>query len=152
METIIVSACLLGENTKYNGKNNYDPRIEKIKENYDIIPVCPEVFGGMSIPREPSELIKGLAYSKSGKDVNNYFVKGANSVVNIAKYMHVRKAILMDRSPSCGVKEIYDGYFTSRLIPGEGFTTSYLKKIGVECYTLDDFISLFLSENKDDQE
>ena len=73
METIIVSACLLGENTKYNGGNNYDSRIEKLKEKYNIIPICPESFGGLKIPREPSEIQGSFVVSKSGKDVTSVF-------------------------------------------------------------------------------
>ena len=137
METIIVSACLLGENTKYNGGNNYDPRIEKLKEKYNIIPICPESFGGLKIPREPSEIQGAFVVSKSGKDVTNEFNEGAHKVINIINYMHVKKAILMDRSPSCGVTKIYNGKFNGTLIQGLGYTARLLKEKGVELYTID---------------
>ena len=142
METIIVSACLLGENTKYNGGNNYDSRIEKLKEKYNIIPICPESFGGLKIPREPSEIQGSFVVSKSGKDVTNQFNEGAHKVINIVNFMHVKKAVLMDRSPSCGVNKIYNGKFSHTLIDGQGYTARLLKEKGVELYTIDDIDKL----------
>lgn len=147
METIIVSACLLGEKTRYDGRGNYNPLIEKIKQNYDIIPVCPEVLGGLSIPREPSELINGFAYSKSGKDVNNNHTNGAAKVMNIVNYLHIKKAILMDRSPSCGVNQIYNGYFVNKLKDGEGITTRTLRNAGVECLTIEEFVAKYIKKD-----
>ena len=148
METIIVSACLLGDKCRYDGKDNYNSKIELVKEKYDIVPICPEVFGGMSIPREPTELKNGLPYSKSGKDVNSYFLKGTKKVLNVVRYQHVTKAILVEKSPSCGVHEIHNGYFNGGLIKGEGYTTKELKHLNVECYTLDEFIEKFIKENE----
>ncbi len=149
METIIVSACLLGDKTRYDGKSNYNPKIELIKENYDIIPICPEVMGGMKIPREPTELKNGLPYSKSGKDVNSYFLRGTKQIINIVKYKHITKAILVEKSPSCGVHQIHNGLFNGGLIDGEGYATKELKNHKVDCYTLDEFIELFLTKKED---
>lgn len=137
METIIVSACLLGDNVKYNGGNNYDSRIEKLKEVYDIIPICPETFGGMKRPREPSEIRNGTVISRSGKDVTKYFEEGANQVINIVNFKKIKKALLMDRSPSCGVNEIYNGTFSKRLIKGQGYTTQRLAEMGIRLFTMD---------------
>ena len=94
---ILVSACLLGENCKYNGKNNYSERVAKYLEGHEVIPVCPEVLGGLPTPRDPSE---------------------------------IDLAILQSRSPSCGVKQIYDGSFTGKLIPGQGVFAQLLEKNG----------------------
>ena len=88
METIIVSACLIGENTKYNGGNNYDPRVEKLKEKYNIVPICPESFGGLKSPRDPSEIVGSSVMSKSGKDVTREFNEGAHKVINIVKILY----------------------------------------------------------------
>ena len=149
MQTIIVSACLLGENVKYNGGNNYDPRIEKLKEVYDIIPVCPETFGGLKRPREPSEIRNIKVVSRSGKDVTKFFEEGARQVLNIIEFKNVKKALLMDRSPSCGVNQIYNGTFSKKLIPGQGYTAKRLLEKGVKLYTLDNIDELIASADDD---
>ena len=137
METILVSACLLGDNVKYDGKNNYDERVEALKEIYDIVPICPEVFGGLPIPRIPSEIKNGAIINKEGKDVTHQFNEGAHKVMNIVNFFHIKKALLMDRSPSCGVTKIYNGKFNGTLIDGMGYTAQLLKDKGVKLYTLD---------------
>ena len=148
METILVSACLLGDNVKYNGKNNYDERIEKLKELFDIVPICPEVFGGLPTPRIPSEIKGENVVNEKGKDVTYEFNKGAHKVINIVNFCHVRKALLMDRSPSCGVNKIYNGKFNGTLIDGMGYTAKLLKAKGVQLYTLDNIDELIKSKGK----
>ncbi len=148
METILVSACLLGENVKYNGKNNYDERIEKLKDLFDIVPICPEVFGGLPTPRIPSEIKGENVVNEKGKDVTYEFNKGAHKVINIVNFCHVRKALLMDRSPSCGVNKIYNGKFNGTLIDGMGYTAKLLKAKGVQLYTLDSIDELIESKGK----
>lgn len=148
MEAIIVSACLLGDNVKYNGGNNFDPRIEELLKYYDIIPICPETFGGLRIPREPSELRHGEAFFKSGKNVTHQFDEGAHKVINIVNFKHVKKAVLMERSPSCGVHKIYNGKFEGKLIDGQGYTTQLLLQNGVEVYTIDEIDKLLESKIK----
>ncbi len=151
MEKILVSACLLGENCKYNGKNNYIEKIEIIKKHFNIIPICPESLGGLSIPRDPSEINKnGLVYSKKGKDVTKNFVLGKNRVINIAKYFKIKKAILKERSPSCGVNSVYDGTFSGVTIKGSGITATSLKELGLTLYTeetLDSLINEITTNN-----
>ncbi|MBQ9266285.1 MAG: DUF523 domain-containing protein [Bacilli bacterium] len=137
METILVSACLLGDNVKYDGKNNYDEKVEALKEIYDIVPICPEVFGGLPIPRVPSEIKNGSIINKEGKDVTHQFNDGAHKVINIVNFLHIKKALLMDRSPSCGVTKIYNGRFNGTLIDGMGYTAQLLKEKGVKLYTID---------------
>lgn len=137
METILVSACLLGDNVKYNGGNNYDSRVEKLKELYNIVPICPEVFGGLPTPRIPSEIKNGTVINKEGRDVTFNFNDGAHKVINIVNYLHIKKALLMDRSPSCGVTRIYNGRFNNTLIDGMGYTAQLLKEKGLKLYTLD---------------
>lgn len=148
METILVSACLLGDNVKYNGKNNYDERIEKLKELFDIVPICPEVFGGLPTPRIPSEIKGENVVNEKGKDVTYEFNKGAHKVINIVNFCHIRKALLMDRSPSCGVNKIYNGKFNGTLIDGMGYTAKLLKAKGVQLYTLDNIDELIESKGK----
>ncbi len=146
METIIVSACLLGDNVKYNGGNNYTEEIEKLKELYDIIPVCPEVFGGLKIPRDPSEIKGNSVVSNKGKNVTKEFIKGANDVINIVKYKKIKYAILKENSPSCGVHQIYDGNFKKKLILGQGITTQKLVELGVQVYSENEIDKLLVLE------
>ena len=142
METILISACLLGDNVKYNGGNNYDERIEKLKEYYDIVPICPEMFGGLTTPRIPSEIKGDSIINKEGKDVTFEFNKGAHKVINIVNFCHCKKAILMDRSPSCGIHKVYNGKFNGTLIDGMGYTAKLLKSKGIELYTIDEIDEL----------
>ena len=85
MEKLLISACILGINCKYNGKNNYNPLVEKLKERYILIPICPEEMGGLSTPRNPSEILNDKVISSAGDDVTNNFFDGANKALDIAK-------------------------------------------------------------------
>ena len=125
---ILVSACLLGENCKYNGKNNYSERVVKYLEGHEVIPVCPEVLGGLTTPRDPSELVDGVVINYKGVNVDRQFWEGAKEALRIAKENGIDLAILQSRSPSCGVKQIYDGSFTGKLIPGQGVFAQLLEK------------------------
>jgi len=138
MEIILVSACLLGTNCKYNGKNNKNIKVlEYIKDKY-VIPICPELFGGLSIPRIPSEIYNNKVIDKDGIDVTNYFMEGARKTLEIAKILNIKKAILKQKSPSCGCGKIYDGTFTGSITNGDGITTKILKENGIEVITEDD--------------
>ena len=131
MEKVLISACLLGDNTKYDGKNNYTKEVEKLFPLCDLIIVCPEVMGGLKTPRLPSEIKGNQVINSKGKDVTNFFNNGANFVSYIAKENNVKYAVFKEKSPSCGSKKIYDGNFNNKTINGEGITTRMLKKQGV---------------------
>ena len=135
-EKVLVSACLLGVDCKYNGGNNYDEEIFKELENYELIPVCPEIFGGLSTPRKPSEIVGDKVINNEGLDVTNNFKRGAEETLELAKKLGVKKAILKAKSPSCGNGKIYDGTFTGTIIDGDGITTKLLKENGIEVITL----------------
>lgn len=135
MEKILISACLLGINCKYNGKNNYNPLIEKLKEKYELIPICPETLGGLPIPRTPSEIINNKVISSDNIDVTNNFNLGAIKSLEIAKNNNIVVAILKDGSPSCGSNYIYDGTFTKNKINGEGITARLLKENNIKIYS-----------------
>ena len=141
-EYILVSSCILGENTKYNGKNNYHPLIEEIKEKYNIVKVCPEEMGGLSTPRNPSEIIGDKVVSSTGVDVTNEFVSGANIAVELVKKYNIKLAIMKDGSPSCGSLKIYDGTFSGTKIDGMGIAIRMLKELGVKVYTEENFSEL----------
>ena len=138
MEKILVSACLLGVNCKYNGKNNKNDKVlEYIKDKY-VIPICPEDFGGLPTPRIPSEIKNNRVINKEENDVTNNFVTGANKVLEIAKTLGIKKALLKQKSPSCGSGKIYDGTFTGNIINGDGITTKLLKENNIEVITEED--------------
>ncbi len=135
MEKLLISACLLGVNCKYNGKNNYNELVTKLKEKYELIPICPEVMGGLSIPRDPSEIIGDKVISNKGLDVTKEYQMGANMSLNTALKLNVKKALLKDGSPSCGKNYIYDGTFTKTKIDGMGITTRLFVENDILIYT-----------------
>ena len=118
--TIIVSACLLGENCKYNGGNNYCRELVEKLAGHTLIPVCPEVLGGLPVPRTPAEILKGEVTNREGISVDIEFREGAKRALEIARGSKPDLIILQSRSPSCGVGKIYDGTFTGKLVPGNG--------------------------------
>lgn len=140
---ILVSACLLGKNVKYNGGNNANALI--IKYGKYLTPVCPECLGKLSIPHPPAELQGGDGYqviegkakvvNKEGLDVTDYFRTGAQRVLDIALQHKVKYAILKANSPSCGNTMIYDGSFTDVKIPGSGVAAALLMSHGIKVYS-----------------
>ena len=117
---IMVSACLLGINCKYNGGSNRNDELIRRLANHTVIPVCPETEGGLSVPRIPAEIVGGVVMNREGKNVNAEFVLGAEKALQMALREKPDLIILQSRSPSCGVKEVYDGSFSGKLIPGKG--------------------------------
>lgn len=134
----LVSACLLGDKCKYNGKSNYNKKVLEICESNFCIKVCPEVMGGLSTPRTPAERIGDKVISKEGEDFTENFIIGAEETLSIAKEFGIKKAILKSRSPSCGYGEIYDGSFSNILIEGNGLTAELLSKNGIDILTEED--------------
>lgn len=134
MEKILISGCLVGKNVKYNGGNNYIEIIEELKKKYELIEICPEVFGGLSIPRDPSEILNNKVISINNKDVTDNFINGANKALELAKKYNITKAILKDGSPSCGNTYIYDGSFSKKKIKGLGITAKLLNENNIKIY------------------
>lgn len=138
----LISACLCGVNCKYNGLNNYNEICDKLLASGKAILVCPEQLGGLPTPRIPSEIIgkssnilndnNGSVIDKNGNDVTPQFVKGAKETLQIAKKLNIKKAILKDGSPSCGVNYIYDGNFNGTKIKGMGITAQLLKESSID--------------------
>ncbi len=142
MDKILVSSCLLGDNTKYNGGNNYNSNIEALKAKYIIIPICPEVMGGLSIPRNPSEIKDNKVINNIGQDVSYNFNLGAEKTTYIIKENDIKFAILKDGSPSCGSTYIYDGTFTHTKVNKMGITAKEIKKLNIPIYTENDIEKL----------
>lgn len=126
-EKLLISACLLGENCKYSGGNNFCPAVERLKTHFELIPVCPERLGGLPTPRESSERLGDTVVSRSGRDVTAQFALGAQRALDAAIQNGCAIALFKERSPSCGCGAIYDGTFTGTLIPGDGVTAELLK-------------------------
>lgn len=128
---ILVSACLLGENCKYSGGSNRRPAVLAFVQGHRVIPVCPEVLGGLPIPRSPAEIVDGQVINRDGVSVDREFRAGAAKALEIARQQGAELAILQPRSPSCGAKEIYDGSFTGQKIPGQGVFAALLAEAGI---------------------
>ncbi len=128
---ILISACLLGVHCRYDGSGKPDKSIEKLMEKHHLIPVCPEILGGMQTPREPSERLGDQVVSKSGADVTDCFQRGAKETLFLAKLYGCRYAILKERSPSCGYGQIYDGTFSGTLTERSGVAAELLAANGI---------------------
>ena len=135
---IMISACLAGENCKYNGGNNLNEEILRLMSENEVILVCPEQLGGLPTPRVPSEIRDGIVFTKDGRNVDRYFREGAQKTLEIAFREQPDLIILQSRSPSCGVKERYDGTFSEMLIEGSGVTAELLKKNGFSIIDVED--------------
>lgn len=128
---ILVSACLLGIDCKYNGGNNRNEEVLSLLKDHELIPVCPEILGGLPTPRIPAENLEGEIVTKDGRNVTKQFQKGAMEALKIAKLYHCHCAILKEKSPSCGSGKIYDGTFQGVLKEGDGVSARLLKKHGI---------------------
>ena len=119
MEKILVSACLLGVPCRYDGGGNLVKALEKMVQEgkVNLIPVCPEIMGGLATPRTPCERQDDKIIAKDGRDCTEAFEKGAKEVLRLAKLYGCRYAILKERSPSCGYGKIYDGSFPGTSVP-----------------------------------
>ena len=135
---IMVSACLLGENCKYNGGNNLSERVMKFIEGHEVIAVCPEVMGGLPTPRIPSEIVNGVVTAADGRSVDTEFRKGAQIGLDLARENTVDLVILQSRSPSCGVKQVYDGTFSGNKIDGQGIFAQLLIENGYKIVDVED--------------
>ena len=118
MTKILVSGCLLGENCKYNGGNNYNPRVVEFLKDKEVISVCPEIMAGMGCPRNPIEIVDGVLTDCHGKNVDALIRKSVMEIMERIRDEEIQCAVLQSRSPTCGVNQVYDGTFSGKLIPG----------------------------------
>ena len=131
MKNILVSACLLGEPCRYDGKSKPCERVIALKGTYNLIPICPEVMGGLPTPRTPSEICGERVLMKDGRDVTENYNRGAQKALEIARENACTVAILKEKSPSCGSGLIHNGSFDGGLVEGDGITTQLLKQNGI---------------------
>ena len=130
MKKIIVSACLLGENCKYSGGNNYDAKVQTFVQGGEVIPVCPEVLAGLGIPRTPIEIRGGVVISRDGVVVDAAIRDAVAQILQQLQGEEIACAILKARSPTCGVHQIYDGSFSGTLVNGSGVLAQALLDAG----------------------
>ena len=127
---ILVSACLLGENCKYNGGNNYSEAVAEFTKNKTVILVCPEIMAGMGCPRAPIEIVNGVLMDREGNNVDDAMREAVALMMERVGREEIQCAILQSRSPTCGVNQVYDGSFSGKLIPGSGIFAQALKAAG----------------------
>ena len=145
---ILVSACLLGVNCKYSGGNNLVPGLAGALQQagHTLVPVCPEIYGGLPTPRPPAERVGERVLTGQGADVTAQYQKGAQETLCLAQSIGCTAAVLKANSPSCGMGTIYDGTFTGRKIPGSGVTTALLQQNGIAVYNETTYTALLHSK------
>ena len=131
-EPVLISACLLGVCCRYKGDGQLIKEAMELKKRYHLVPVCPEILGGLPTPRTPAEIKDGRVISRDGRDVTDNFLRGARETLKIASFFGCRRAVLKERSPSCGAGFIYDGNFCGQIIKGDGITAALLKEHGIQ--------------------
>ncbi|MBW2590656.1 MAG: DUF523 domain-containing protein [Deltaproteobacteria bacterium] len=147
MVRVLVSACLMGERVRYDGKKRLctSSILKQWKDDGRVVPFCPEVAGNLSVPRLSAEIIAGTGievlkesakvFNINGRDITESFIKGAREALRIVKEMQIKLAVLKDGSPSCGKTSIYDGSFSGSKRPGKGVTTTLLEKNGISVFS-----------------
>ena len=139
---IMVSACLAGENCKYNGGNNRSGKVLRLMDANEVLTVCPEQMGGLPTPRVPSEIRDGIVTAKDGRIVDAQFRAGAAKCLELAKREQPDLIVLQSRSPSCGVKQRYDGTFSGKLVDRAGVTAQLLMDNGFRCIDVEDLFEV----------
>ena len=146
MEKILISACLLGVASRYDGKSKL-PRqgdaIWQVCQKYAPVPFCPEVYGGLTTPRVPSERVGERVMMKDGRDVTENYERGAKEALMLCKRLGIKKALLKARSPSCGVGRIYDGSFSMALTEGDGVCAEMLRAQGIAVFSEEELERLY---------
>lgn len=142
-EKLLISACLLGRPCRYDGRSVTKVDVSRLEEKYELIPVCPEVDGGLPTPRTPSERIGDRVLMKDGRDVTENYMKGALVAYEACLAHGCRIALMKERSPSCGVGRIYDGSFSGTLTDRDGVTAEYLLARGIRVLGESNFEKLF---------
>ena len=135
---ILASACLLGENCKYNGGNNYSAAVAAFLENKEVLAICPEMMAGMGCPRMPIEIVDGVLMDRNGNNVDAAMREAVEKAMEMIRKEDIQCAVLQSRSPTCGVNQIYDGSFSGKLIPGSGVLAQALKDAGYQVIDAED--------------
>ena len=137
---ILVSACLLGRNCKYSGGNNRNPGVLAFVEGHTVIPVCPEELAGLGTPRVPMEIVNGRITNREGVDHDDALRLTCRTLASLYRELGVDCAVLQSRSPTCGVKQVYDGSFSKTLVDGMGAFAEELTNLGIRCIDGEDLL------------
>lgn len=129
---VLVSACLLGRNCKYNGGNNKSEPVMEFLRGREVIPVCPEVLAGLGVPRTPIEIVDGVVTDRNGIVVDEVIRRAVAEILEQIQDEDIQCAVLKARSPTCGVRQVYDGSFSGKLIDGSGVLAQALKDAGIQ--------------------
>ena len=138
MMKILVSACLLGENCKYNGGSNYNAAVAEFVKGKEVLAICPEMMAGMGCPRTPIEIVDGVLMDCNGNNVDAAMRETVEMAMEMIRKEEIQCAVLQSRSPTCGVNQIYDGSFSGKLIPGSGVLAQALKDAGYQVIDAED--------------
>ena len=139
---VLISACLLGCACRYDGKSKPHTAVERLMKKYTLIPVCPEIYGGLPTPRPASEICGTRVVNREGADVTEAYLRGAEETLRIAKLYGCTSAVLKAKSPSCGKGKVYDGTFGGVLTEGDGITVALLLEHGISVFTEDEIAEL----------
>lgn len=131
---MLVSACLLGANCRYNAEPKAHEGVLELAELHELVPVCPEQLGGLPTPRPPAEIRDGRVMTRDGRDITENYERGAREALRLYRLLGCECALLKERSPSCGVCGVYDGSFTGSLREGMGVAAALLSENGIELY------------------
>ena len=135
---VLVSACILGVNCKYNGKSNRNQRVIDYLKDKEILPICPEILAGMKTPRPCAEIVNGIVMDENGNNVHSEYVHAVEKALNQMKDEDIDLVILQSRSPTCGVNQVYDGSFRGTLTTGMGLFAKALKQKGYQVIDVED--------------
>ena len=138
---VLVSSCILGKNCKYNGKNNFNPKVIEFLRGKKVIDICPELLAKMSIPRPSAEIVDGIVMDINGYKVDADYRSAVRLALNKIENLEFDLVILQSRSPTCGVNQIYDGSFTGKLVNGQGLFAEAMIKAGYRVVDAEDFHS-----------
>ena len=141
-EKLLISACLLGVGCRYDGRRVKKIPVSLLAERYELIPFCPEIYGGLTTPRTPSERVGDRVLMADGRDVTAEYQRGAEEALDLCRELGIRRALLKARSPSCGKGRIYDGSFSSVLTDGDGVAAELLIRSGIEVYSEEELAAL----------
>ncbi len=145
---VLVSACLLGRNCKYNGGNNRNQAVLQFLRGHEIVAVCPEVAAGMGIPRTPVEIVNGVVRDRAGKNYDDALRTAVGRILGEIAPLHIDCAVLQSRSPTCGVNQIYDGTFSGTRVDGSGVLAQALKEAGYRVIDAEDITDIITAQTQ----
>lgn len=147
MEKLLISACLLGVASRYDARSVEKlsaSDIARLSERYALVPFCPEIYGGLSTPRLPSEIRDGGVFMIDGTNVTENYLRGAGEALSLCRKLGIKKALLKEKSPSCGKGSVYDGTYSGTLREGNGVSAELLMENGIEVFGESEFETLLI--------